>query len=92
MNTIDWRRQLVLGSVTIWIGLGIGNVAGMNGQGGGVITQTLHTYTPQNPYFEAGGLDVIPIGSSQNVNSVPFTPKNNIVESNEEKGYDATIK
>jgi len=73
-------------------GLGVGNIAGMNGQGGGVITQTLHTYTPQNPYFDAGGLDLIPIGSAQNVNSVPFTPKNNIVESNEEKGYDATLK
>jgi hypothetical protein len=72
-------------------GLGVGSIAGMNGQGGGVITQTLHTYTPQNPYFEAGGLDLTPIGSAQNVNSVPFTPKNNIVESNEEKGYDATI-
>ena len=64
----------------------------MNGQGGGVITQTLHTYTPKNPYFEAGGLDLIPIGSPQSVNSVPFTPKNNIVESNEEQGYNATIK
>lgn len=72
-------------------GLGVGSIAGMNGQGGGVITQTLHTYTPQNPYFEAGGLDLTPIGSAQNVNSVPFTPKNNIVESNEEQGYDATI-
>ncbi len=73
-------------------GLGVGSIVGMNGQGGGVITQTLHTYTPQNPYFEAGGLDLIPIGSPQSVNSVPFTPKNNIVESNEEQGYNATIK
>lgn len=73
-------------------GLGIGNIAGMNGQGGEVIKQTLHTYTPQNPYFEAGGLDLTPIGSPQNVNSVPFTPKNNTVENNGEKGYDATIK
>ena len=73
-------------------GLGVGSIAGMNGQGGGVIKQTLHTYTPKNPYFEAGGEDLIPIGSAQNVNSVPFTPKNNIVESNEEKGYDATLK
>ena len=72
-------------------GLGVGSIAGMNGQGGGVIKQTLHTYTPTNPYFEAGGLDLTPIGSAQNVNSVPFTPKNNIVESNEEQGYDATI-
>jgi hypothetical protein len=73
-------------------GLGVGNIPGMNGQGGGVITQTLHTYTPQNPYFDAGGLNLIPIGSPQSVNQQPFIRKNNIVESNEEQGYNATIK
>jgi len=54
----------------------------MKGQGGGVITQTLHTYTPQNPYFDAGGLDLPrpPIGSPQSVNQQPFTPKNNVQE------------
>ena len=73
-------------------GLGVGNIAGMNGQGGGVITQTLHTYTPQNPYFDAGGLDLTPIGSPQSVNQQPFTPKNNVVVSDKTTFYDATIK
>ena len=93
-NAIQSKNGFNSGQYTVTRagGLGIGNIAGMNGQGGGVITQTLHTYTPNNPYFEAGGLDLIPIGSAQNVNSVPFTPKNNIVESNEEQGYNATIK
>ena len=93
-NAIQTKNPFNSGQYTVTRagGLGVGSIAGMKGQGGEVITQTLHTYTPQNPYFEAGGLDVIPIGSPQNVNSTPFTPKNNIVESNEEKGYDATIK
>ena len=73
-------------------GLGVGNIAGMKGQGGGVITQTLHTYTPQNPYFDAGGLDLTPIGSPQSVNQQPFTPKNNVVVSDKTTFYDATIK
>jgi hypothetical protein len=81
-NAIQSKKGFNSGQYTVIRagGLGIGNIAGMNGQGGGVTTQTLHAYTPQNPYFDAGGLDLTPIGSPQSVNQQPFTPKNNVQE------------
>jgi len=93
-NAIQSKNGFNSGQYTVTRagGLGVGNIAGMNGQGGGVITQTLHTYTPQNPYFDAGGLDLTPIGSPQSVNQQPFTPKNNVVVSDKTTFYDATIK
>ena len=93
-NAIQSKNGFNSGQYTVTRagGLGIGNIAGMKGQGGGVITQTLHTYTPQNPYFDAGGLDLTPIGSPQSVNQQPFTPKNNVVVSDKTTFYDATIK
>ena len=92
-NAIQSKKGFNSGQYTVTRagGLGIGNIAGMKGQGGGVITQTLHTYTPQNPYFDAGGLDLTPIGSPQSVNQQPFTPKNNVVVSDKTTFYDATI-
>ena len=93
-NAIQSKNGFNSGQYTVTRagGLGIGNIAGMNGQGGGVTTQTLHAYTPQNPYFDAGGLDLTPIGSPQSVNQQPFTPKNNVVVSDKTTFYDATIK
>ena len=53
-----------------------------NSEGGGVITQTLHAYTPNNTY-----LDNNPVQNSAN-----FTPKNNVADPNNANGFDATLK
>ena len=53
-----------------------------NSEGGGVITQTLHTYTPNNTY-----LDNNPVQNSAN-----FTPKDNVADPNNANGFDATLK
>ena len=59
-------------------GMGLSSTA----EGGGVVTKTLHSYTPQNTY-----LDNNPIQTS-----VGFNPKDNISDPNNANGFDARIK